>query len=359
MSLFTCNGAIWRAHRDNAVNVKTQLPAKNFTLKIDDNEQFYLEEISPFSLPTKMYGDTTTMTTRIVKTFQDRPHCTGVLLNGEKGSGKTLLAKSVSIALAAEGVPTIVINTPFSGDRFNSFIQTIEQPAVILFDEFEKTYDEFKKQDALLTLLDGAYQTKKLFMVTCNDPNRLTWHIQNRPGRLYYFINFDGLEMEFVREYCEDKLINKAHIDDVCRLARLFAKFNFDMLQALVEEMNRFNETPMAALRWLNARPDLDSSSEKFEILIECAGVTYSKPHELEPETFSGWPLRRPIEIDFLTPAADDEENSRWREAHFTVDDLLEISPNGQEFVFRNKAGIKLTLRRVVVNKKRVNWLAV
>jgi hypothetical protein len=358
MAVFTCNGNIWRAHRDSAVNMQPKLPAKNFTLKIDENEQFYLEEINAFSLPAKLYGDTVALTERIVKTFQDRPNCTGVLLSGEKGSGKTLLAKRVSNALAAEGVPTIVINTAFYGDRFSSFIQTIEQPAVILFDEFEKTYDEIKKQDALLTLLDGAYQTKKLFMVTCNDVHRLTWHIRNRPGRLYYSINFDTLDVDFIREYCADKLHNKTHIDKICKLTRLFSKFNFDMLQALVEEMNRFDEAPAAALRWLNARPEFDVGvGAEFEIEIEHAGIKYTKPGQLDPEKFVGWPLATSkVQIDFLVDTT--EENHEWVTAIFAADDLLEISSTGNEFVFCNSAGTKLTLRRVVV-KKNFNLLAV
>ena len=63
-----------------------------------------------------------------------------VLLAGEKGSGKTLLTKYISMEVAKQGIPTIVINQALHGERFNTFIQAIEQPCVILFDEFEKIY---------------------------------------------------------------------------------------------------------------------------------------------------------------------------------------------------------------------------
>ena len=54
------------------------------------------------------------------------------------------------MSLAAQDVPTIVINAPWKGDKFNTFIQAIEQPCAILFDEFEKVYDR-DDQEKILT----------------------------------------------------------------------------------------------------------------------------------------------------------------------------------------------------------------
>ncbi|HRZ82907.1 MAG TPA: hypothetical protein P5069_10620, partial [Candidatus Hydrogenedentes bacterium] len=45
-------------------------------------------------------------------------------------------------------------------EAFNTFMQAIEQPLVVLFDEFEKVYDD-QEQQALLTLLDGVYPSNK------------------------------------------------------------------------------------------------------------------------------------------------------------------------------------------------------
>src|SRR4029078_12619167 len=65
---------------------------------------------------------------------------TGALMVGEKGSGKSLLAKLVSANSQEKGLPTLIIPRPWCGDMFNRFLQSIEQPTVILFDEFEKVY---------------------------------------------------------------------------------------------------------------------------------------------------------------------------------------------------------------------------
>ena len=78
-------------------------------------------------------------------------------------------------------------------------------------DEFEKTYTKEGKnyQAKILTLFDGVYSSKKLFLLTCNDKSKMDSHMLNRPGRLYYLLEFHGLDQAFIREYCEDNLIRK------------------------------------------------------------------------------------------------------------------------------------------------------
>lgn len=73
---------------------------------------FHFEQIDNFELPQKVYGDTIKNADRILATFADRPNATGVLLEGEKGSGKSMLLKEISIMGRALGMPTIVINSP-------------------------------------------------------------------------------------------------------------------------------------------------------------------------------------------------------------------------------------------------------
>ena len=164
----------------------------------------------------------------------DRDASTGVMLTGEKGSGKTLLAKNVSFEAAKQGIPTIIINAAWCGDAFNSLIQSIEQPAIILFDEFEKVYDKDDQQQ-ILTLLDGVFPSKKLFVLTCNDKWRVDVHMRNRPGRIYYMLDFAGLDHDFIRDYCADNLKAQEHTEAVCKISSLFDEFNFDMLKALID----------------------------------------------------------------------------------------------------------------------------
>ena len=342
-SFFLKNGTSYRVARRESLDLQERLPAGNYVIKQDEmTGQLYLETIDAFTLPSKMYGDCLKNTDRIVQTFLDRSASTGVMLTGEKGSGKTLLSKNISITLARDhAVPTIVINAPWHGDKFNTFIQSIDQPCVIVFDEFEKVYDR-DEQEAILTLLDGVYPTKKLFILTCNDKYRVDYHMRNRPGRIFYMMDFVGLDVNFIREYCEDNLVDKSQIERICNISSMFAQFNFDMLKALVEEMNRYGETPQEALRMLNVKAEFDSGTE-YEISV----VHNGKPVQYR-DTYDGNPLgNNGIEIGF--DADPDDDKAPYVHRTFTPNQLMKVDARAGQFVFEDK-GTVVTLTRVVKN---------
>lgn len=256
MTTFIKNGSIVHID-DDKQGVRLKFLEPNvFLVKYNGlTNHFFLEEIESFTLPSKIYGNVTSRSTRIVNSFEQRSGTTGVLLAGQKGSGKTLLAKQVCIDCQEKGYPIIIVNQGFSGDTFSTFLQSIKHPCVVFIDEFEKVYNEKHRQEGLLTLLDGVFKTQKLFLLTCNEMDRLNDYLINRPGRLYYAIEFDGLSESFVKEYSEDNLKNKEHVKDILSIFAMFSDFNFDMLQTIVEESNRYGESPMEYIDIINIKP--------------------------------------------------------------------------------------------------------
>lgn len=236
---------------DSPPEISDRLAADSYALKIDPAGELYLERIARFSLPDEIYGDIDKMSDRILRSYSDRSGVTGVLLSGEKGSGKTLLGKKVALTLLEQGQPMIAVNIGISGDKFNIFLQKIGQPITLFFDEFEKTYDSQESQNGLLTLLDGVYPIKMLAILTTNDSSRMTAPMIDRPGRIYYKIDYTGLSYSFIMEYAEKNLKDKKHLPELSRLAAL-VELNFDQLKALIEEMNRYDESVLEAVQYLN-----------------------------------------------------------------------------------------------------------
>ena len=248
-----------------------RLPAGNYVIQFNPMMGYYLEMIESFPIITKVYGSAAADADRILNTFRARSKNLGVLLNGLKGSGKTLTSRLVCQKAQELGMPTLLINTAYTGDAFYQFLYQIKQECVIMLDEFEKTYDE-EQQASMLTVLDGTYPSKKLFLLTSNVQGKIDPHLITRPGRIHYHFEFNGLDAKFIKEFAEDTLQDKSQIKDLLRVCSAFQPMNFDSLSAIIWEMNQYKETAGNAIRFLNTRPE--AASRYYNFLVTLPGAT-------------------------------------------------------------------------------------
>lgn len=252
---------------EGALRIAHKLPVGIYTVEIEPQQPPVLRRVHNLQVPDKLYGDTEEKTKKILNTFKSRSHSTGVLLAGTKGSGKTLLARNIANKLYEEGIPTIIVPFNLISPLLAEFIDTIDTECMVLFDEIDKIpgtkYDEDDNADntnCLLGLFDGISVHKRLYVLTANNVNRINPQLLNRPGRIYYKLIFGGVTQEAIKEYCKVNLNNKEHIDKMLHIATMIRDFSFDIMQAIVEECNRYNIEPKEACDMLNVTPELEGS---------------------------------------------------------------------------------------------------
>lgn len=317
-----------------ATDIVSQLPLGVYRLSQVPFVGWVFERIDDFDLPPKLYGKLPQQAERVLSTYEDRlkrDQSTGVLLKGSKGAGKTLLAKKVAID---SGRPVVVINHPYHDDGFKEVIAGLGE-VVVIFDEFEKIYHDKSHQNALLTLFDGVFMAKALMFVIVNDSYALVRPLVNRPGRLYYSFNYKGLEREFIQDYCDDRLNNKDHIVGVLSVATMFEEFNFDMLQALVEEMNRYNEPASEAVVVLNIDMDYLNNHTRYE--VTAMEMDTGVELDMDGEFHQGHPLTQHENYYFRfhdDGESFEDEEERYYDFFCNEGNLAQVDPETDTFVF-------------------------
>jgi hypothetical protein len=112
------------------------------------------------------------------------------------------------------------------------------------------------------------------------------------------------------------------------------------MLKALVEEMNRYNETPTEALEMLNAKPEYDEGA-KYEIKLVDGGKEIKA---VFPDIWRGNPLAvKGVNIEYDPDPSDDD--SEYVDLRFTPEHLINLNSQEGKFIFESK-GARLILTR-------------
>ena len=242
-------GTIYRVY-DDSMQTHNKLPAQAYLACFDPQSGPFLKKYSDLKVSEKVYGVHSEKVDKVLNSFKIFNRNLGVILSGDKGIGKSLFSKLLSIKAIENGYPLIIVNSYFPG--IGEYLAEIDQEIVVLFDEFDKTFELSERggrdnnaekgspQTEMLTLFDGIAQGKKLFIVTCNDINSLSKFIVNRPGRFHYHFRFEYPTAAEIEEYLMDSLNTdkaKEQIKNVITFSQK-TKLNYDCLRSIAFELN-------------------------------------------------------------------------------------------------------------------------
>ena len=256
---------------NDTVATYDRLPAKTYIIRFAKLSGFYLDEYSDIDVAEdRIYGNHVQKAQKGLRSFGQFGRNLGVILSGNKGIGKSLFARLLSGEALKNDIPVIIVDKYISG--IASYIETIDQNIMVLFDEFDKTFGDVKVPDgeveaqaALLGLFDGITSGKKLFVITCNDIRKLSDFIVNRPGRFHYHFRFEYPSAEEIKTYLYDKLDKSRHseIEHIIAFSRK-VDLNYDCLRAIAFEINN-GESFQDAISDLNI---INLSQECYDITI-------------------------------------------------------------------------------------------
>ncbi len=248
----------------------TQLAPAIYEVNYDQNRGFYLvRKYDSYLLPSDIYNFNNTeiksdLPQIFLNRFSSEPNNLGIMLIGEKGTGKSLLMKRTANLALSLGMPVITVENSFNSETLANFLSSIKEPCVVLFDEFEKKYDpdpdseNRPSQAGLLSFFDGTSIHRKLIIVTANDRDGINEFFLNRPSRIRYVIDYAGLTDDFVRQYLTDHLTYPEAVQPLIDELSLVPSINFDLLRNVVEEVNLLYplESVKAIITILNIKRD-------------------------------------------------------------------------------------------------------
>ena len=245
--VFLQRGAIYTLTEGN-FNVSDTLDDGIYqTIQNPMTGEIFLERIADkFEFGFKLYGIDEKLVNHVLNTYnrQEFKHNLGILLNGAKGTGKTVTAKYLANKL---GLPVIICDKPYNG--LANFLASIDHDCVFFFDEFEKNFrlncgdnEECAGED-LLSVMDGVYSGNHchVFLLTTNEL-RVNDNLLSRPSRIRYLKSFgEVIDRRILEEYVNDNLQRPEYREEIMEFIDTLTMATIDIVKSIVDEVNLHN----------------------------------------------------------------------------------------------------------------------
>lgn len=219
----------------SSVSVENQLPIGIYSISRDPmTGEFSLNHIADkFEFDFEVLGLEQKFIDHVLKSYENTTGNFGVLLNGIRGAGKTVVAKVLANAL---NQPVILVDTAYKG--IDGFLASLNFKCVLFFDEFEKNFDP-KEDVNILTIMDGVYNCceRKVFILTTNEL-RINDCLLSRPSRIRYKKEFTNISTEVINSLFDNLLIDQEARDLLFNFIITLEICSVDIIKSLINEIN-------------------------------------------------------------------------------------------------------------------------
>jgi len=223
-----------------------------------DMQGYYLTQYhDKYVFPYKVYGVNKSFIERVSRTFVNTTGNLGILMNGVKGTGKSVTSELICNDFMEQfNMPVILINERMKG--LIEFLAAIDQDVVVFVDEYEKVFvsEEGRPNSTeILTLMDGALKSehRRLFLFTTNN-KYIDDNLLERPGRIRYVKEFIDLDKATIEEIVDDLLEDKTFKEECITYISKLQKITIDIVKAVITEVNIHGQGPSSFSDIFNAK---------------------------------------------------------------------------------------------------------
>ena len=227
-------------------NIKDTLPPGLWKVAFNPMTGFYLtKELRDIELPEHIFGSSKKQLELITSRFERDNKSMGVLLTGDKGTGKTLLASQIINHYVASGFPVILMDEAFEhmDSALSTFISQISN-TVFLFDEFEKVFSS-DAQQYLLNFFDEKSNMNRLSIAISNS-QAISGFMLSRPSRFFYHFKYGKLDNDTITEVVTYYGLSKSVADALIIYKERLDYFGYDILISIIDEL-QFRNTENVA----------------------------------------------------------------------------------------------------------------
>lgn len=219
----------------SSISVEDKLPVAIYAINCNPmTGEFSLNYVAnKFEFDFDVLGLEEKFIAHALKSYEGTSGNFGVLLNGVKGTGKTVTAKVLANSI---NKPVILVDTAYKG--IDSFIAGLNFECVLFFDEFEKNFDP-KADINILTIMDGVYNCceRKVFILTTNEL-RINPCLLSRPSRIRYKKEFTNISAEVINHLMDKFLQDTSVRDELFTYVTSLEVCSVDIIKSLITELN-------------------------------------------------------------------------------------------------------------------------